>query len=224
MPIRCQALATDYDGTLTDEGESVAPVVVDGLRRLRASGRRLVLVTGRVIDDLLRIFPEVGIFDLVVAENGAVIYRPATGAVETLAPPPDSRLVARLQQEGVAPLSVGHVVVATFVRHEAVVARVIRDLALDAQIVHNKGSVMVLPRGVDKATGLRHAMRELGISAKDAVAVGDAENDECLLAECGCGVAVANALPALRARAQVVTAGPGGRGVLEIIETVLATG
>lgn len=224
MPIRCQALATDYDGTLTDEGESVAPVVVDGLRRLRASGRRLVLVTGRVVDDLLRIFPEVGVFDLVVAENGAVIYRPATGAVEALAGPPDERLVTRLRRGGVTPLSVGHTIVATFVRHEALVVREIRDLAIDAQIVRNKGSVMVLPRGVDKAAGLRHAMRELGISAQDTVAVGDAENDECLLAECGRGVAVANALPALKERAQVVTAGSGGLGVLEIIETVLATG
>jgi hydroxymethylpyrimidine pyrophosphatase-like HAD family hydrolase len=104
------------------------------------------------------------------------------------------------------------------------VVRQIRDLALDAQIVRNKGSVMVLPRGVDKATGLRYALRELDISPRDAVAVGDAENDECLLAECGCGVAVANALPALRERAQVVTTGAGGQGVLEIIETVLATG
>ena len=63
-----RALATDYDGTLATEGE-VGQETVAALRRLLASGRRLLLVTGRQLDELLGIFSQVELFERVVAEN-----------------------------------------------------------------------------------------------------------------------------------------------------------
>jgi predicted mannosyl-3-phosphoglycerate phosphatase (HAD superfamily) len=72
---RPRAVAIDFDDTLAEDGV-VEPAVLDGLRRLRASGLRLVLVTGREIDDLVHTFPAVTVFDRVVGENGAVLYRP----------------------------------------------------------------------------------------------------------------------------------------------------
>jgi len=44
----------------------------------RKSGRKLILVTGRELDDLIKVFPRIDLFDRVVAENGALLYRPAT--------------------------------------------------------------------------------------------------------------------------------------------------
>ena len=85
--MRFLALATDYDGTLATDG-AVDPETLAALRRLAATGRTLILVTGRQLNDLLRVFPDARIFDAVVAENGAVVYRPATGATRVLAPPP----------------------------------------------------------------------------------------------------------------------------------------
>jgi hydroxymethylpyrimidine pyrophosphatase-like HAD family hydrolase len=219
--VRCQVLATDYDGTLTDDGTGVAAPVLEGLRRLKSSGRRLVLVTGRLLDDLIDVFGAVDLFDRVVAENGALVYHPATREVKVLAEPPNAMFVQRLRQCGIAPLGVGKVIVATHVPHEPVVIQAIRDLNLTLDIVHNKDSLMVLPRGVDKASGFRCALDELGMSSRDALAVGDAENDDPLLCECACGVAVANALPSLKARAHMVTAAAGGMGVLEVIEAIL---
>lgn len=67
-----------------------------------------------------------------------------------------------------------------------------------ALVILNKRSLMVLPRGVNKASGLRDALDELGIAPEDTVGVGDAENDEAFLALCGYSAAVANALPKLR--------------------------
>jgi hypothetical protein len=88
--MRYLALACDYEGTLAAEGR-VAPETVAALERLRASGRQLLLVTGRELDDLLAIFPHVHLFDCVVAENGAVLYHPASQQTTLLtAPPPDS--------------------------------------------------------------------------------------------------------------------------------------
>ena len=82
--MRFLALATDYDNTLA-EGGSVPDDVWEALRRLRDSGRRLVLVTGRELDDLLRICARLDLFDRVVVENGGVVYRPATAERRLLA-------------------------------------------------------------------------------------------------------------------------------------------
>jgi hydroxymethylpyrimidine pyrophosphatase-like HAD family hydrolase len=216
-----QVLATDYDGTLADGG-AVAPAVLDGLRRFKAAGRRLVLVTGRELDDLASVFPQLDIFDRVVAENGGVLYRPESGDTLSLGAPPDEDFVERLRRERVSPLSVGRVIVATVTPHDTLVARAIETLGLDLTIIYNKEAVMVLPTGIDKASGLQQALDELGMSGAHTVGVGDAENDETLLTVCGRCVAVANAVPSWRARAHAVTAAASGAGVLELIDSMLS--
>lgn len=221
-PARYQVLATDYDGTLADNG-TVAPDVLDGLRRFRASGRRLVLVTGRELDDLATVFPQLDVFDRVVAENGGVLYRPASGETVALGPPPDAVLVERLRSDQISPLSIGRVIVATSTPHDRIVARAIEALRLDLRVIYNKEAVMVLPAGIDKASGLRQALDELGMSGAETVGIGDAENDETLLAVCRHCVAVANAVASWRAHAHAVTAAPSGAGVLEVIQSLLAS-
>jgi hydroxymethylpyrimidine pyrophosphatase-like HAD family hydrolase len=195
---------------------------VEALRRLAATGRKLVLVTGRQLDDVTDAFPEVIIFDRVVAENGALLYRPGTRETRVLAEPPPGRFVEELRRRGVQPLFIGRVVVATVEPNGVTVIDVIRKLGLDLQVILNKGSVMVLPASVDKATGLAAALHELALSPDDVVGVGDAENDLAFLAMCGCGVAVANALPAVKERADRVTQGADGAGVREIIDSLIA--
>jgi HAD superfamily hydrolase (TIGR01484 family) len=219
--MRYSALATDYDGTLAQDGRAGSSTI-QALERLRRSGRRLILVTGRELPELLGVFARINIFDLVVAENGGLLYDPATHAMRTLAESPAPIFVGELKRRGVDPLSVGRTIVATVERHERSVKDVIATLGLRLQVILNKGSMMVLPTGVDKATGLAAALAELGISPRATIGVGDAENDEAFLKSCGLSVAVANALPAIRRVAHVVTDGADGRGVTELIERVLA--
>ena len=99
---------------------------------------------------------------------------------------------------------------------------VIRTLGLEMQVIFNKEAVMVLPSGVNKGTGVRAALDELGLSTHNGLGVGDAENDHAFLGICECSVAVQNALPMLKERADVVTAKARGEGVEEIIEQLLA--
>src|SRR5207248_2082480 len=94
-PMRYLALATDYDGTLAHDGRVGEPIVA-ALERLRKSGRRLLLVTGREMDDLQRTFSRVDLFDRVVAENGALLYRPASREEKVLAEPAPPEFVRRL--------------------------------------------------------------------------------------------------------------------------------
>lgn len=219
--MRYLALATDYDGTLATDG-AVDRQTVAALRRLAATGRKLILVTGRQLSDLLHVFPDATLFDSIVAENGAVLYRPASRETRVLAPPPSSRFIEALRRRGVAPLWVGQVVVATVQPNETAVIDVIRELGLDLQVILNKGSVMVLPASVDKASGLGAALDELGLSPQDVVGIGDAENDQAFLSMCGCRVAVANALDALKAGAGRVTRGEAGAGVREVIDSMIS--
>lgn len=218
-----RALALDYDGTLADDG-AVSSRTLAALRCAKELGCKLVLVTGRELRDLTKVFPEVEELDVVVAENGAVLYTPRPPRERLLASPPPNALARELRARGVAPLSVGRVIVATRAPYEQIVRETIRELGLDVEIILNKGAVMVLPSGVGKASGLYAALAELGVDASEVVGVGDAENDHGLLDACGVGVAVANAVPALKEQADVVTREPCGAGVVEVVDDILIGG
>ena len=218
--MRYLALATDYDGTLAHHGR-VDEATVAALKKIVASGRKLLLVTGRELPELLDIFPEIDIFDMVVAENGGLLYTPATREQRPIAEPPPEIFVEALRRRGVEQLSVGAVIVATVHPHETAVLETIRDLGLELQVIFNKGSVMVLPPNVNKASGLAAALAEMGLSPHNVVGVGDAENDHALLNYCEYSCAVANAIPMLKAEADLTTAAGHGAGVTELIEFLL---
>ena len=217
--MRFLLLAADYDGTLATDGQVDEPTL-DALKRLRASGRKSVLVTGRHLPELRDIFPALELFDRVIAENGALLYRPATREEKLLCEPPNDNFVSALRERDV-PVSVGRAIVATWQPHDAAVLSAIRDLGLDLQVIFNKGAVMVLPSGVNKGSGLSAALDELSISPHNVVSVGDAENDHSFLRISECAVAVANALPSLKERADVVLEAPRGAGVTQLIQSLI---
>ncbi len=284
--MRFLAFASDYDGTLAHNGK-IDRQTLRALEQLKRTGRKLILVTGRELDELIELFPQAAIFDCIVAENGALLYwplpgkqasitkntprtqaglggkitgskpgtkanpgakaKPGTaakpesktksgtkarlsgiitatgkpGRLETLTDPPAPEFVAHLRQKRVTPLSVGHSIVATSLKHKRTVVSTILEMDLDLHVILNKDAIMVLPTGVTKGTGLRVALDELGIAPHNVVAVGDAENDDSLLSMCGFSVAVANAIPALKRRAHKTTKQEHGAGVVEIIEQIM---
>jgi hydroxymethylpyrimidine pyrophosphatase-like HAD family hydrolase len=217
--MRYLAFATDYDGTLATNGH-VDEATVRSLQQLKASGRKLLLVTGRHLPDLQRVFPKLELFDRVVAENGALLYDPASREEKVLAEAPKEEFLQALRAERVQ-FEAGRSIVATWTPAEVAILEVIKRMGLDYQVIFNKGAVMVLPSGINKATGLRVALQELQSSSHNTVAIGDAENDHAFLSGSECGVAVANALPALKEKADVVTLGDHGAGVIELIEQLL---
>src|SRR5262245_38407838 len=220
--MRLLALSFDYDGTIAWDGQ-VIDRTLDALVEVKKSGRKLILVTGRELEDLMRVFPRLDLFDRVVAENGALLYRPATREERTLAERPPQEFVRELIRRGAERVSVGRVIVATWRPHETKAIEVIRDFGLELQVIFNKGAVMILPSGTNKATGLTAALRELGLSAHNVVGIGDAETDHAFLALCECSVAVQNALDTLKRRVDLVTAEGHGDGSVELIQALIAT-
>jgi len=213
------ALAADYDGTIAHDGV-VDDQTIGALKEFKESGRRLILVTGRELPDLKRVFPELNVFDRVVAENGALLFDPASEQEWSIAPAPPPLFIERLKERKIEPLSVGRSIVATWEPHEAAVLEIIRDLGLELNIIFNKGAVMVLPPGINKAAGLEGALAELELSGHNVVGVGDAENDHAFLQSCGCAAAVANALPMVKASSDIVLSGERGAGVIELLDRI----
>ncbi|MBW4685092.1 MAG: HAD-IIB family hydrolase [Komarekiella atlantica HA4396-MV6] len=220
--MRYFVLATDYDGTLATDGR-VHDETLTALKHLRTSGRKLILVTGRQLDDLLQVFEQIDLFDYVVAENGALLYSPASRQEKLLGEQPPEEFIKALRDRQVDPLSVGRVIVATWHPQETTVLQTIRDLGLELQVIFNKGAVMVLPSGINKAVGLAAALDEMKLSPHNVVGVGDAENDHAFLCMSEFSVAVANALPMLKERVDFVTNGKRGDGVIELIDKLIAS-
>ena len=213
-------LACDYDGTLAHDGVLTEPTAM-ALDQFRVAGGRLLMVTGRELPDLQGVCGVLDKFEWIVAENGALLYRPADGFTRLLCEPASAELAQKLAQAGAQPLSVGRAIVATREPYEQVAAELIKELGLELQIIFNKGAVMILPTGVNKATGLTAVLSSIKVAPEDVAAIGDAENDRALLAMCGLGVAVSNAVPKLKEHADVVTKGARGDGVVELIGRLL---
>jgi HAD superfamily hydrolase (TIGR01484 family) len=217
------ALALDYDGTIADEGVVLAPTVL-ALERLRSSGRRLILVTGRLVDDLEAVFGRLDLFDAVVAENGSVLHRPDLGATRVLAPAAPGVFVEALRRRGVAPLNVGRSTISASRGWAGAFLEALEETGLDWVIIYNKHSLMCLPAGVDKASGLRAAFDELGIKPGETLGVGDAENDCTFLAGCGLSLAPANALPEVKASVDIVSDQPEGAAIQWLANVLIVEG
>lgn len=212
-------IACDYDGTLVTQGV-MSPNTEQALLQAQQQGYFLCLITGREFDDILSVCLQIELFDLVVAENGAIIYLPATQEIEYLAAPPPPQLIAQLKHKAI-PFSQGRVIFSVTRQYQQEVDLLIRALQLPLQIIFNKDAAMILPIGVDKATGLQVGIKRYDISLPQVVGVGDAENDIAFMQLCGLKVAVANALDAVKANADLVLNKPNGDGIVELVEVVI---
>lgn len=210
-----RGLACDYDGTLATH-DRIGPEALAALEAARRAGVRLILVTGRTFFELIRVCEPLDLFDAVVAENGGVLYFPRVGAIRDLGPAPPARLLAGLDRQGLA-YQRGRVILGTWRSDEARVRAALAALGVRRDLVYNRAALMLLPPGVSKGTGVRQALRALGLSPHDVLAVGDAENDVEFFEACGFTACPGDAVDELRQRADWVLAGADGAAVARAI-------
>jgi hydroxymethylpyrimidine pyrophosphatase-like HAD family hydrolase len=214
------ALACDGDGTLTTR-KILASGTRLALERWRNSGRKLILVTGETIEELNK-FPHLSAFNLVVAENGALLYWPSDKKTKPLAERTPPSLIRTLRRRRVNPLTLGHTMVGTCRPRDAILKEEIEHLQLDWEVLYNRKEAMALPRGIDKASGLCAGLGELGLASAAVVGVGDGQNDVDLLKCCGFGAAVCTAVASLKEAANLTLSSGSGRGVAELIDRILS--
>lgn len=210
-----KALACDYDGTLASS-DRIGAEALDALGQAREAGVRLVLVTGRTFFDLLRVCEPLDLFDAVVAENGGVLYFPAAGIIREQGPSPSPRLLAELDRRDIS-FQVGRVIIATARADEEAVRAALAAAWADLDVVYNRGALMLVPKGVSKGAGVRVVIHSLKLSFHDVLALGDAENDVDLFEACGWTGCPAEAVPALKERADWVFSGEDGTAIARAI-------
>jgi hypothetical protein len=207
-------LALDYDGTIARDGV-LHPDVRAAIADARGRGIVVIIVTGRLLTELQRAVGDLDFVDAVVAENGAVLsFR--NGQTRIVGHLPPQIFLDELRRRGVAFKS-GQCVVEADASVAPAILATIRELQLPLVILFNRGQLMVLPQAISKGTGLRNALNILRLSPHNAIAIGDAENDHDLLAECELAVAVGWGSAMLQAEADEVVKGDGPNAVAAYI-------
>jgi hydroxymethylpyrimidine pyrophosphatase-like HAD family hydrolase len=219
--VKLTAIALDYDGTIA-HGDRLDESVREAIARLRSSGVVVILVTGRILRELRRVAGDLHFVDAVVAENGAVAHFPVSGYTSVLAPLIPGALLTELGRRGI-PFVSGQCLVDTAADEGARILEVIRTLELPLVQMFNRSRLMVLPQGVSKATGLHTVLEMLRLSARNTLAIGDAENDHEMLRIAEIGAAVAWGSAALRAAADLVVEGTGPAAVAGLLGPLAIT-
>lgn len=214
-----RAVLTDLDRTLTGPDLVLQPATLARLKALREAGIAVVVVTGRPVDHLRAIGLSRACSAL-VAENGGLVVLPRTRRVEAYY---DG--FAATCRTALGPLAAalhwGRVVGSGPAAVAPEIERVLTRAGIPHGLSYNSGEVMLLPAGVDKATGALRALHHLGIDPQDAAAVGDGENDVPMFGVVGRSAAVANAVPAAAAAATEMLRQPYAEGFMEFTETLL---
>ena len=219
MNEKIEAIASDYDRTLTDESLVISENAVISLKSARKDGITVFLVSGRKLPFLESVNKDRDFVDMIVAENGAVVYDPRDGTKILLGDGLDELKAAFSDVD--FPVDVEEVIVATTAEHLEEVREIIEKNNLSVDIELNRDDVMIMPAGVNKCTGVLKAAEICGIDRQHLAGIGDAENDLKLFAAAGTRVAVANAVQRLKDEADIVCSAPYGDGVSEFVRNVL---
>ncbi len=214
-----EAIACDYDRTLTDESLVISKNAVASLRSAREAGIKVFIASGRRLPFLAGVNEEYDFVDGIIAENGAVIYNPSDGTEVLLGDGLDELKSAFLDEREDF-IEVEQVIVATTIEHLDYVRGIIEKNQLSVDIELNRNDVMVMPKGVNKGSGVVKAAAMYGVNRENLACVGDAENDLGMFAVAGITVAVANAVENVKSVADVVCSEPYGDGVAEFVRSL----
>ncbi|MCB0669350.1 MAG: HAD hydrolase family protein [Saprospiraceae bacterium] len=212
-------VALDLDGTIAMH-DRIASGTWKILKEIKKSGRAILIVTGRRLDDIQQLGPLEDLCEAIIAENGAAIYIPSNQSVILPFGHLPSELVEKLSALNI-PLEKGMSIVATREPHGQLVVEAISNMGSAATIEYNKGAIMIIPPGASKGTGLMVALHELGYSHHNVVAFGDAENDRSLFEQAEVALAVENADASIKKLADIELEEPDGEGVANFMRKLL---
>ena len=216
-PEEIKALAVDVDGTLADDSRRVDLEAVAALRDVQDSGMPIMLASGNVLPIAYALSNYLGFKGPIIAENGGIVsYQQKTW---TLGAPEGSRKAydflrtkmdaERLFTDKWRETEIG---LKRDVSLEKV-KEILKDWPVDVQTTG--WAVHIMEKGMNKFRGVQKGCELLGISVKDVAAIGDSDNDEMMIRECGYGIAVGNAFEGTKRVASFVAKGSDGKGVIE---------
>ncbi|MBS7642977.1 phosphoglycolate phosphatase [Candidatus Bathyarchaeota archaeon] len=221
--IEVNAIACDYDRTLTNEKLEVSKQAIQTLKMAKMRKKvKVIIVSGRMLGFLIKMNERFQVADALVAENGAVIFLPNVGTKLVLGERSGQRLRDAFKLLDI-PHEMGDVIVSTKRTYETIVLKIINETMLNVNIEYNRDSLMILPPGIDKGKGVLRALLLLGVPRGGLACIGDAENDVALFKIADVSVAVANAVDSLKRQADIICDSPHGNGVMEFVKNYVLT-
>jgi phosphoglycolate phosphatase (TIGR01487 family) len=221
-----KVFAVDIDGTLTENGQGIIHLAaLAKLRHLEKLGYNVIYVTGRssVEAYVLAVFG--GTTRIAVGENGGALT----------VSPQEHKLLANkdkciegykilsnsldgVQIKPVFPRLTEVVLLRTFDIKEG--QKILDDHKLSLYLSDSKYAFHINERGIDKAQGLKEALKMLKVEPKEAVAIGDSETDIPMYNICGSSIALGHASDEVKSKATHTVNGKEGTGLVEAIDFV----
>ncbi len=209
-------MASDYDRTISEERNNF--FISEAVReRINAFSKRhkFVVVTGRE-----RRFIEKLAYGLNptawVLENGALILfgEKVIYNVPENWPAIRYEVGRRLEKSGIE-FTYGEVII--YINNSPKVEEILSDL--EVKVEWNRDDAMILPKGVNKGTGILTLTKVMGFKGK-IIAVGDSQNDITLFEVSDFKVAVNNALEEIKRISDLVLSRPDGEGIIELLDMI----
>lgn len=223
-----RAVATDVDGTLTDRRRRINTTAVEAIRTLVDAGITVMLASGNTVCFMDSISKMIGTDGTIIGENGGVYRRGFSGPLQVVGDRQVCLEAFEILRDYFARKGVEleqysaeyRFADVAFARNidPAEAQAVIQVQGLDVRVLDTGFAIHLQPPGVSKGAAMRELAVEMGIPTSEILAIGDSENDIEMIEAAGVGVAVANATPATRMAADVVTSRPHGDGFVEAVK------
>jgi len=215
-----KAVAVDIDGTLADDSRRLDLGAVGALREVQDSGIDVILASGNVLPITYALQQYLGFKGPLVAENGGIVcHRQNVWVLGDPKKPREAYEFLKGKIEAPRLFTDKWRETERGMKREVDLELVRKLLAgWDVEVQTTGWAVHIMGKGMNKFVGVKKACELLGISVKQVAAIGDSDNDEMMIRECGWGVAVGNAFDGTRRAASFVATKQHGAGVVEGLE------
>jgi len=231
-----KAVALDIDGTITRPEGTIPPESWGAIRELEENGIKVILVSGNAICVLLGLRHYSGATGAAIGENGGVIFyndriyilgrkanvleRARKLIIEELGDILEESVQNRYRHVDYAFKSKDPNIDRRIISEK--IGMILKRHGLEGLEVLDSGVAFhVHEHGISKGIGLEKACELMGISPRDVVAIGDSEVDLSLFEKAGKSIAVGNAIPELKKRADIVLEEEYYKGFLRAVNFIL---
>ena len=245
-----QVIALDLDGTLLTSNKTISPRTMAVLQQCMDNGMQPVIVTGRARSSIPALLPPEFPVIPWICSHGAETYLDGRRLASNMIDVPLAKEIVRAVEsvasgmklstvlDGIwyatLPIGIPHVIADLGTVIDRPVPKLVCDLSPLADveafssalpegckliIAANLGEIVAA--GVSKISALRSLLEEWGMTLHDAVAFGDHLPDLDMLAACGLGVAMGNAVPEVKEAADLVTSSCDEDGIAEVLERLI---
>ena len=232
---KIELLVLDLDGTVFGSSRLLIEEI-EKIRQLTDTGVRIIISSGRTLHYVLGIVRCLGINDIVICEEGTIIYDCRN---DNLLVNGNSENILILKENlsswlpfCIIPREAHHdkniilaldrnprIDVDDFVNE---VSDVLSEKNLELNITRSDEMINILPLEIDKGIALTNILKSENINPETVVAIGDSLNDLSTFDSVAYPIAVSNAHELVKKKSVYISPQKNGLGVCDIIDMILS--